>query len=163
MNSIIIFVAKYFFVLSIIVAAVYFLKESKEIKKKLVICGVIVAPLSYILAKIGGFLYYDARPFVVGHFIPLIQHAADNGFPSDHTLLTAAVAMIVSFYNKKMGALLWVIAVLVGVARVAAGIHHLTDIVGSIVIVLISGAVYYFTLGKKQKVSQEPSGAYLEK
>ncbi len=150
MNHIIIYTAEYLYLVVLLVAAILFFKQPRRIQKNLIVCGVIIAPLSYILAKIGGALYYDARPFVVGHFIPLIQHAADNGFPSDHMLLVSAVAMIVTFYNKKVGAALWVLALLVGFSRVAAGVHHVTDIVGSIVFVLIAAAIYYFTIGKKQ-------------
>lgn len=151
MNHIIIYTAEYLYLVVLLVAAIFFFKQPRKIQKNLIICGVIVAPLSYILAKIGSHLYYDTRPFVVGHFIPLIPHALDNGFPSDHMLLVSAVAMIVTFYNKKLGAVLWVLALLIGFARVAAGVHHVTDIVGSIVFVLIAAAVYYFAVGKKQR------------
>ncbi len=150
MNSIIIICAEYLYLVLLLAAAIFFFKQPRKIQKSMIICGVIVAPLSYILAKIGSHLYYDTRPFVVGHFIPLIPHALDNGFPSDHMLLVSAVAMIVTFYNKRLGAILWVLALLVGIARVAAGIHHVTDIAGSIIFVLIAAAVYYFALGKKQ-------------
>lgn len=150
MNHIIIYIAEYLYLVVLLVAAVFFFKQPRKIQKSMVICGVIVAPLSYILAKIGGALYYDARPFVVGHFIPLIPHAPDNGFPSDHMLLVSAIAMIVTFYNKKIGAVLWAFALLVGIARVAAGVHHVTDILGSVIFVLLAAAVYYFAVGKKQ-------------
>jgi undecaprenyl-diphosphatase len=106
------------------------------------ICGAFIAIVSYIISRIAGALYFDPRPFVVGHFIPLIAHAADNGFPSDHVLLTGALAMIVWFYNKKLSIVLWVLALLIGWARVYVGIHHTADIVGSIVIVLAVGGAY---------------------
>ncbi len=102
------------------------------------ICGAVIAPLAYIISRISSYLYYDPRPFVVGHFTPLIAHAADNGFPSDHVLLTGAVAMIVWFYNKKLSAALLVLVLLICWARVYAGIHHATDIAGSVIIVFIA-------------------------
>ncbi len=151
MNTIAILIAKYFFILPILIGAVFFLRQSTLLKKRMVICGLVIAPLSYIFAKIAGFLYYNPRPFVIGHFVPLVAHAASNGFPSDHVLLTAAIAMIIWFYDKKLSAVLWVLALLIGWARVYSGIHHTADIVGSIVIVLISGAIYYLFVQKKQK------------
>ncbi|MCL4392384.1 phosphatase PAP2 family protein [Patescibacteria group bacterium] len=150
MNHIIIYTAEYLYLVVLLVAAIFFFKQPRKIQKSMIVCGVIIAPVSYILAKIGSHLYYDTRPFVVGHFTPLIAHAADNGFPSDHMLLVSAVAMIVTFYNKRLGAVLWVLALFVGIARVLSGVHHVTDIVGSIVFVLIAAAIYYFTVGKKQ-------------
>ncbi len=144
MNSLIIFSASYLYLVVVLIAFVFFLKQPRNIQKSMLICGIIILPISYILAKIGGHFYYDARPFVVGQFIPLIPHVADNGFPSDHMLLTGAIAAVVWFYNKKVSALLWALAIIVGIARVASGIHHMTDIVGSIVIVLIVSAAYYY-------------------
>jgi len=99
-------------------------------------------PVSYIAAKLISRFYFDPRPFVVGNFTPLIPHTADNGFPSDHALLGAAIAFSIFHFNKKLGFLLLYLTALVGVARVMAGVHHATDIAGSVAIVLI---VYFFT------------------
>lgn len=152
MNSIMIFIAKYFYIISVFGIIIFFLKQPRAIKKSLIICSIIIAPLSYIIAKISGALYYDPRPFVVGNFIPLLAHSADNGFPSDHTLLASAIAMIVWFYNKKISYWFWLIAILIGVARIYVGIHHVVDILGSIIIVIISGIIY-FALKKYKKIS----------
>ena len=97
-------------------------------------------PLTYILAKIAGYIIYDPRPFVVEHIKPLIAHAADNGFPSDHTLLTSVIASVIFAYNKKLGMVLFAISIAIGSARVLAGIHHPLDIVGAMVISIV--AVY---------------------
>ena len=149
METVIIFIAQYLYLFALLGAALFFLSQPKDIKKSMAVCGLIVAPLAFIVSRIASHFYYDPRPFVVGHFAPLIAHAADNGFPSDHVLLTGAVAMVVWFYNKKWGAALWAFALLIGWARVYAGIHHWTDIFGSIAIVLISGAVYLLAVQRK--------------
>ncbi len=90
------------------------------------------------LDLIGNLLYVDPRPFVVGHFIPLIPHVPDNGFPSDHTLLAAALAAIGMYWNKWLGLALWVIAIAIAIARVYVGLHHPIDVLGSIVFALIA-------------------------
>jgi len=94
-------------------------------------------PLTYAVAKIGSLLYFDARPFVVGNFIPLFSHIPDNGFPSDHTLLAGALAVITFFYNKKTGLIFFLLSFLVGASRVMAGVHHWMDVFGSLVIALV--------------------------
>jgi undecaprenyl-diphosphatase len=75
---------------------------------------------------------------------------ADNGFPSDHTLLATAIAFAIFHFNKKLGLFLFLLAVLVGVARILAGVHHAADIAGSLI---IAGLVYlitdYFTRKKE--------------
>lgn len=148
MDALAILTAQYLYIFVVLAAMIFFFTQPRDIQKSMLICGVIVLPLSYILAKIGGHFYSDPRPFVVGNFTPLIPHIADNGFPSDHVLFTSAIAAVVSFYNKKLGAILWFLAVLIGLARVYAGIHHITDIIGSIVIVLIAAGIVKMTYSR---------------
>lgn len=133
-NSLIIFGAKYLLILIIGIAFIYFLKQSRNKQKQLVVFGIITCALAFVTARIATQCYYDARPFVTGHFMPLIPHDSDNGFPSDHTLLASAVAMVIFYFNRKMGMVLLALAVLVGTARVMAGVHHPIDIIGSIII-----------------------------
>jgi undecaprenyl-diphosphatase len=142
MDIIIIFISKYLVFVSAAIAVLYFLKQPRQKQKEIFIFAVVLLPLSYIVAKIVSRFYFDPWPFVVGHFTPLLPHAADNGFPSDHTLLGAAIAFAIFHFNKKMGLLLLCFAVLVGAARVLAGVHHVVDIAGSILIV----AILYFCL-----------------
>ncbi len=148
MNFISIFIARYLYIFSIAAAVVFFVAKTREIKKRLAVCFVAIASLSYIISRIASRFYYDPRPFVAGHFTPLIAHAPDNGFPSDHVLLAGAVAMAVYFYNKKLGAALWAIAAVIGIARIYAGIHHFADVFGGAAIVVLSAAIYYYVVHK---------------
>lgn len=134
MNSLIIFAAKYLIYILILIAAGYIAAQNKKRQKEILFLAAIILPVSYVVAKIASFFYYDPRPFVVGGFTPLIPHAADNGFPSDHTLLASAVAAVIFGFHKKFGTLLFVLAVLVGLGRVLAGVHHGLDVAGSIII-----------------------------
>jgi undecaprenyl-diphosphatase len=147
----IIFGAKYLYILTILIALIFFFYLPKDKKKGFALLAVIALPCVYICAKIAGHFYFDPRPFVTGHFTPLIPHPADNGFVSDHMLLTGAIAMIVFFYNKKTGAILWVAALLVGLSRVLAGIHHPIDILGAAVISAAVPAIIYHLLKIKNR------------
>ncbi len=150
MDSLVVFIARYFYLIVLVAGVIFFFLQPRKIKKSMLICSIIIAPLSYVIAKIAGALYYDPRPFVVGHFLPMIAHAADNGFPSDHVLLTGAIAMIIWFYNKRLSVVLWILALLIGWSRVYSGVHHGLDIAGSIAIVLFSGAIYYFAIRRNE-------------
>lgn len=152
MNALFIFGAKYLYLVAIIVAILYFLRQPREIKKKIIILGLVSLPTMYIVAKLIGFLYYDPRPFVVGNFAPLIPHADDNGFPSDHTLLLAAIASVIYPFSKKISILFWMIALTVGFSRVFAGVHHIADIIGSIIIAMIISALARWILKKRGMV-----------
>jgi len=152
MDTIIIFTAKYFLYISATIAVVFFLRQPRQKQREILVFAVVVFPLSYLIAKTASFFYFDPRPFVAGNFTPLIPHAPDNGFPSDHTLLAAAISAVIFRFNKKLGIFLFFLAFLVGAARVLAGIHHIVDIAGSVFVVL---AVYifadYFSLWLKEK------------
>jgi undecaprenyl-diphosphatase len=102
--------------------------------------------LAYVLARVVGSLWYDPRPFVVDHIQPLIAHAADNGFPSDHMLLGAAIASVVYAHNRAWGIALWVLALIVGAARVLSGVHHWVDLAGSIIVAVVAVAIVEFVL-----------------
>lgn len=134
LNALIIFGAKYLIVAPVLVAIYFVFKAKPDIRKKLLFLAAVALPSVYATAKILSFLYSDPRPFVIGHFTPLIAHAADNGFPSDHTLLAASIAAIVTCYDRKLGIALWLIAIIIGACRIAAGIHHPIDVAVSIAI-----------------------------
>ena len=143
-NILIILVAKYFFVVSILIAILSFFLADRKRKKDLFILALFTLPVALLIAKISGHFINDPRPFVVDHIKPLIAHAADNGFPSDHTLLTMTLAAIVFAYNKKFGIILFIIALLVGTARVLAHIHHPLDIFGATVIAIGTTGIVFF-------------------
>lgn len=138
MNLIIVFVAKYFLYLIGFIALIYFVLSDKKTRIDILKISVISASLALILARISSFFIYDTRPFVVGNVTPLISHAADNGFPSDHTLAAMLIAVVIFKFNKKIGTVLIILALLLGIARVLAKIHYPLDIAGSIIIDLIS-------------------------
>lgn len=148
MNTLIIFIAKYLVFVSAAVAVVYFAKQPRQKQKEILIFAVILLPLSYVFAKLVSHFYFDPRPFVEGNFTPLLPHAPDNGFPSDHTLLGAAIAFAILHFNKKLGLLLLFLAALVGVARVFSGVHHTVDIAGSLI---IAGLIYFLAAYSTRK------------
>lgn len=152
-DIVIIFGAEYLFLFIVAAAGVYFWRQDAERRKRIFLLACISLPLTYIAAKIGSFLYYDPRPFVTGNFMPLIPHAPDNGFPSDHTLISAAIASVILFSQKKLGLVLLLIAFLVGTSRVLAGVHSWIDIFGSIVIALCATCLANSALSRYRKVS----------
>jgi undecaprenyl-diphosphatase len=134
MNTFFILGAKYLFLLSPILTGIYFLKLSKDKKREFFIFFLITLPITFLLSLLARELYFDPRPFVVDGFKPLIPHSPDNGFPSDHTLLTAAFAFGTLVFSRKIGLILLGISLFVGVSRIYVGVHHVVDILGSIAI-----------------------------
>ncbi len=131
MDKIVTIVAKYFIVFSVIGVGILLIRLKGRIRFQFLALLAVGGVLSLIFSKIGSHLYTNPRPFVQGHFTPLISHGADNGFPSDHTLLASFLGWASLPYSRKMGVALLVLAALIGGARMAAGVHHLIDIIGS--------------------------------
>jgi membrane-associated phospholipid phosphatase len=95
-----------------------------------------------VLIKLGAAIYTDPRPFVVDPSVkPLFAHAADNGFPSDHTTVAATVALLVMTYRRRLGAVLLALSILAGAARVAAHVHHVQDIIAGLLIAAVAVGV----------------------
>jgi len=152
-SALIIFCATYLIFIMGFTALLVFLTLDKKAKRKLLIFSAWVLPLAFILSRIAAYAYDNPRPFVVGGFEPLASNSTDNGFPSDHTLVSSVIAMIFWYQKRTVGIILLISAVIVGLGRVYAGVHHPIDIVGSFVIsILVSSAVYWF-LEKKTKTS----------
>src|SRR6266478_2261138 len=146
LDTLSIFAANYLWYVIIGIAVVYFLIQPRQEQKRMLLFAALVLPLVYLLSLLGGALYYDARPFFVGHFNPLIPHKPNNGFPSDHVLWSAATAAIILPSNGYLSLLLWVLTILVGAARVHAGVHHPIDIVGSIAMAIVVAFIVYLII-----------------
>ena len=141
-----IFAANYLWYVIIGITVVYFLTLSRPEQKRMLIFAALVLPLVYLFSLLGGALYYDARPFVVEHFNPLIPHKPSNGFPSDHVLWSAATAATIFPSNKYVSLILWLLTILVGASRVHVGVHHLMDVVGSILTAIVVASIVYLII-----------------
>ena len=139
MDNITIYCAKYLIVLPVLITGWVLLKQSKSTKVQFAAAVITAGVIALIIDKVSGKLYFDPRPFVSQHTAPLIPHAADNGFPSEHTLLAATLASVLYFYNRRWAALAGLGAVIIGVARIHALVHSPIDIIGSLVIGALSG------------------------
>jgi len=143
-NLTFIFGAKYLYLIVIIISFIWFLTQPKLRKKEILIIICICLPLVFVISGVAGSLYYSPQPFVLGHFEPLIPHKADNGFPSHHALLVSVISTVIFVFSRRAGFVLWILALFVGFSRVYVGVHHVVDIVGSIIISIISVTMVYF-------------------
>lgn len=93
---------------------------------------------AWSLSQLVSFLALRPRPFVslVNQIIPLVNVQADSSFPSDHTVAAFAIATILSRYlkNKLVIIILYLVALAVGLARIAVGVHYPTDIIAGALI-----------------------------
>jgi undecaprenyl-diphosphatase len=143
MDSVVIFCAKYLFLVAILILGFVWLKATRAKKIELMGAVVITGIIAYALMKFAGWLYYDPRPFVTQHIKPLVAHGADNGFPSEHTVFTMAISTVIYCYNKQLGVAAFIITLIVGISRVLAHVHLPIDIIGGVLIGVIAGVIGY--------------------
>jgi undecaprenyl-diphosphatase len=143
MDQIVIFCAKYMVAAVVLLWLIAWLQASKKPRLSLTTATIIAVFIATILDRIISRLYYDPRPFVTHHITPLVAHASDNGFPSEHTLFSITLASVLFFYRPKLGYLAFAIGIVVGISRVAAHVHSPIDIIGGIFIGTIAGYAGY--------------------
>lgn len=152
MDRLIIFFVEYVVFIIVIIAFIYWLTLPNKLKLRMFVFGVIIALVTFILTRIGSALYYDSRPFVDAGIQPIVPHANNNGFPSDHTALAFSAAASVFYMNKRLGAVLLLLATLVGISRVLGYIHSIVDIIGSIIFVFMAYLLAEYLTPKLLKV-----------
>src|SRR4051794_11023237 len=120
MDSVVIFGAKYLVVFVVFITGLAWLRVSKYHKAQFILAVFLAGIIAVIIDKIAGKLYYDPRPFVSHNIKPLVAHMADNGFPSEHTLFGVTLSTVTYFFSKKLGTIAFVVAMIVGLCRIAA-------------------------------------------
>jgi len=132
MDAFITFCAQYLIVVPILATGYLLYSLDTKTRKQYLILLVGGGALTMLLATAGAYLFENPRPFIGDGVTPLFSSSLDNGFPSDHTLLAVYLAFAALIYSQSLGILLLAVAVVVGWARVAGGVHHGIDVVGSV-------------------------------
>ncbi|KKU77189.1 MAG: Bacitracin transport permease protein BcrC [Parcubacteria group bacterium GW2011_GWA2_47_8b] len=154
LDALIVFFAKYFGYFLVLGAAIFIYKE-KDWHKRFYYFALSVLTIIIsrgILAEIIRFFYFRARPFAALGFEPLVNHSATAAsFPSGHAAFYFALALAMISIDKKRGWIYLAGAALIGLARVAAGVHWPSDILAGAIVGLISFLVVEWALVPKQQ------------
>ena len=157
MDNITIFAAKYLILGVVLVAGMVWLSCRGTKRTELTMTIIAAGVVAVILTKLAGKLYYHPRPFVVQNITPLISHAADNGFPSEHTVLAMTLTSTLYYYRRGLAGLALILTLLVGWGRVAAHVHSWIDIAGGLVIGAAAGVFGYWLTKKFSRRPAAPS------
>jgi undecaprenyl-diphosphatase len=143
LNSVMRFVAQdlIFALYVMLVAICVFRLAQREVRP--VLLAAITLVLTLALGHLAGALHPEQRPFQTHHVHQIIGHANGQSFPSDHATKAFGIALItMAFLSRRWGVAMFLVAVLIGFARVYVGVHYPGDIAGGLLVALIAvGAV----------------------
>ncbi|MEK9131513.1 MAG: phosphatase PAP2 family protein [Patescibacteria group bacterium] len=150
----VIFCAEYlgYVVLVAIIAYGLFGKDRKtDIRQVLSLFA--VAALAWVLVSVIKHFFPSPRPFeALTSVHALYLHGGMDSFPSGHASFFGALAFGTFHYSRKIGWLLLITAIIIGLARVASGIHFPLDILGGFA---VAGIAYFLWRGIVGFVSEK--------
>lgn len=122
---------------------------------------VLVAAVSaYAVAVLLKEIIVSSRPFeVLPSAHVLYTHGGGDSIPSGHATFYMALAVALSFYHRKLFIVYALGALVIGLTRIAVGVHWPFDIaagwvLGGVVGALAYHGVIYYRARIKQKISQ---------
>lgn len=124
---------------------IYLFKHKDNLKKgvtDLVVVSV-TAVSAWFIAHFFKDVFHTLRPFdAMSSVKPLITESG-YAFPSGHATFFMALASSLWFYHKRLAVFFGISAVLIGLARVSAGIHWPVDILGGLFLGYAIGITLY--------------------
>ena len=144
------FLAEYLIFILAIAAVILILKEKNWRRRAYFAALVTISTILSrgIFTELIQFYYHRPRPFAAMDFEPLIYHAATSSFPSGH-MAFFSVVLAVWLINRRAGAWFFVGSILIGLGRVAVGVHWPSDILGGILVGALSFCIAYYLLKLK--------------
>lgn len=144
-DKIIIFLAVYFPYLVIILAGLFLLFHHEVFKaespvqiflkkKKEILLVFVTSIVAWVVAYAFKFLIHTPRPFMaLTNVNPLVSESG-FAFPSGHATFFTALAFSLFFTHKKAGYWFMGLALIIGLARIMAGVHFPIDILGGFIL-----------------------------
>lgn len=139
LDSAAVFFAEYLGYVLIACVFLFFFKNPKKYFP-MTIAGLFAAILArFGIVEIIRFFWAKPRPFIENNITLLLDHVNTASFPSGHAAFYFALSMVVFLYNKKAGIFFFFASFLMGISRVFAGVHWLSDILAGAIVGILAG------------------------
>lgn len=90
--------------------------------------------VAYVFSKILKILIHTNRPFVEFSNVQALFPETGFAFPSVHATFFVTLAVSIFLLHKKVGYVFMLLALLIGLARIVAGVHFPIDILGGFIL-----------------------------
>lgn len=115
--------------------------RGSEITRKALLIATASGLLGLLINQLIALAWFHPRPFMIGLGHTLIPHIADSSFPSDHLTLWCAVTFSLVLQRQRpliTSVALILLGVSIAWARIYLGVHYPFDMLGAIVVAVIS-------------------------
>lgn len=144
-DNIIIFFAQYFPYVVLMLAGLFLIFHHEIVQaenpyrlfmeKKVEIAKVFLAGVSaWILAQVLKVAIHMPRPFISLTGVKSVISETGYAFPSGHATFYMALAFSIFFLHRKAGYWFIAFALIIGIARITAGVHFPVDILGGFIL-----------------------------
>ena len=106
--------------------------------QKAVLRAIIAVFIANIVLKLCNLVYFRPRPFVDHEVNLLFYRPTDSSFPSNPAAVGFSLAVAIWLHNRRLGALLLVLATLFGLSRIYCGVHYPSDVIAGAVLGALS-------------------------
>ena len=131
--------AKYMPLFVVVGMVILWIQNGKH-TRDIVLYGFYAAIIGLLINYLIGLVYYHPRPFMIPTGTLLFSYPGDSSFPSDHSTIIFSMALMLIYFKETRiaGLIFLLLGVLGGIARVFAGVHFPLDIVGSLIVSVVS-------------------------
>ncbi|PEU98036.1 undecaprenyl-diphosphatase [Bacillus cereus] len=154
LNPAIVFWAEYMvYIFALIIFAYWFTGSRKS--RMMVIQAMVAFVIAEVIGKIAGEFHLNYQPFAVLPDVnKLVDHAVDNSFPSDHTILFFSICFSFWLVRKRTGWLWLILALCVAISRIWVGVHYPFDVAVGALIGCISAVFSYWLVPEFSFIKQ---------
>lgn len=143
----IVFIAEWYGLVILGALFIYLFKHKDNLRKGVTDLAVVsvTAVSAWFIAHFFKDVFHTLRPFDAAATIqPLVVETGSGyAFPSGHATFFMALASSLWFYHKRLAVFFGISAVLIGFARVSAGVHWPVDILGGLFLGYAIGTTFY--------------------
>ncbi|MCR8645448.1 undecaprenyl-diphosphatase [Paenibacillus sp. N1-5-1-14] len=144
LNPIVVFIAEYTIYFLALAMLFYWFTGIKRYRMMVIQAGLAFV-LAEVIGKLLGKLHEHHQPFAeLPDVSKLIDHAINNSFPSDHTILFFSICTSFWLVRKRNGWFWLVLATCVAISRVWVGVHYPVDILVGAIVGIISALICYW-------------------
>lgn len=108
-----------------------------SIKSNLLLTTIIKPLSAFFIVTVVRKIINRPRPYETMDIEPLLEHKKGESFPSRHTVSAFIIALVCFNVNVYLGIFAIIVAIIISISRILAGVHYISDVIVSILIAFV--------------------------